>query len=100
MIRKIEVKIDDNNTIELSENLVQAGPEIDIGNNDSISCKRSIFSMDVKSNDKEIIITASKYKMKELSDRILDICNIENPEIEEIDEDTIEIDGVQYQRIC
>ncbi|GAG81775.1 unnamed protein product [marine sediment metagenome] len=48
MIRNIEVKIDDNNTIELSENLVQAGPEIDIGNNDSISCKNLIFSIGMK----------------------------------------------------
>ena len=100
MIRNIEVKIDDNNSIELSENLVQVGPEWKIGNNDSISCKISIFSMDVKSNDKKISISTSKYKLKDLSDAILDICNMKTPEIEEIDENTIEIDGVQYQRIC
>ena len=99
MIRRIEVKIDDNNIIELSESLVTVGPEWKIGN-DVISSKKSIFSINVKSNDKRISIDASKYKMKDLSDAILDICNIENPEIEEIDENTIEIDGVQYQRIC
>lgn len=49
MIRCIEIKIDDNNTVELSENLVQVGPEWKIGN-DVISSKRSIFSINVKSN--------------------------------------------------
>jgi len=98
MIRNIEVKIDDNTIIELSENLVTIGKEYKIGN-DSISCKISIFSMDVKSNDKKISITTSKGKMKEISDAILEICHIENPEIEEIDENTIEIDGEQYQKV-
>ena len=48
MIRRIEVKIDDNNIIELSESLVTVGPEWKIGN-DVISSKKSIFSIN-KSN--------------------------------------------------
>lgn len=99
MIQEIEIKIDDNKNVKLSERLVTAGPEIDVGNNDTISSKRSIFFISMTCNRVELNITASKGKMKEISDAILEICHIENPEIEEIDENTFEIDGEQYQKV-